>query len=229
MSYPENPETIVLKNKFYSNGLKEIDIWNYYQKNKRLLLEQTKNRDLMFFIATELNKFVIRRKGKDGYIRLTQNNYNNIMTGRTVSVHSSIGLYEDIGIVDIDTDNWSEAKRAAKNVYEVMLDAPFAKRVSIRYTGKESFHIFFTLMRKIRVDSIKFLLENYLRKTDLIKQYTIQPKRTGKVPNLDIWASNKFKGNFISLYSLSIWGLKCMEVPYEKILSFNQRNAEIKV
>ena len=38
MGYPKNPDSIVLKNKYYPNGLKEIDIWNYYQKNKRNML-----------------------------------------------------------------------------------------------------------------------------------------------------------------------------------------------
>ena len=39
MSYPQNPETLVIQNKYYPKGLREIDIWNYYQKNKNLLFK----------------------------------------------------------------------------------------------------------------------------------------------------------------------------------------------
>ena len=52
MSYPENPETIILKNRFYPKGLKEIDIWNYYQKVRSLVVKNTSNRDLMLAIIT---------------------------------------------------------------------------------------------------------------------------------------------------------------------------------
>ncbi len=54
MSYPENPETIVIKNKYYPRGIREIDIWNYYQSVRRGLIDQTFNRDLLFFFMVSL-------------------------------------------------------------------------------------------------------------------------------------------------------------------------------
>ena len=69
MSYPANPETIVIKNKFYPKGLREIDIWNYYQKAKVNILRNTINRDIMFFIMVDVNKPIVRRKGNNEFIR----------------------------------------------------------------------------------------------------------------------------------------------------------------
>jgi hypothetical protein len=87
MAYPENPETIVLRNSYYPKGLTELDIWNYYQKVKREILNETKSRDIMFAIMVDLNKPVIRRRGKgQGFIRLTPQNYDEIITGRTVTI-----------------------------------------------------------------------------------------------------------------------------------------------
>ena len=86
--YPQNPETVVIKNKFYPQGIKEIDIWNYYQRVKTPLLDATRNRDLMLEIMVDLNKPIIRRRGAGGkVIRLTPKNYDEVITGRTVSIH----------------------------------------------------------------------------------------------------------------------------------------------
>ena len=40
---------------------------------------------------------------------------------------------------------------------------------------------------------------------------------------------NKYRGNFITLNSLSRFGLKCMEVSYNSLMRFNPMNARIKL
>ena len=52
---PQNPETLVLKNEFYPNGLREIDIWKYYQKERTNILRETLGKTLMIFFAVDLN------------------------------------------------------------------------------------------------------------------------------------------------------------------------------
>jgi tRNA U38,U39,U40 pseudouridine synthase TruA len=170
MSLPENPNTIVIKNKFYSKGLREIDIWNYYQKYKGIILDQTRGRDLMFAIFVEENKPIIRRKGEGGkIIQLTNSNYDKIITGRTVTIYSTMKSYEDIAIIDIDSDNFNKAKQAASDVFESMMEAPFIRTADIRFTGKTSFHIFCKLSRKIKIDSIRFLMKQHIElKSELL-------------------------------------------------------------
>lgn len=230
MAYPQHPDTIVIKNKFYPKGITELMIWDYYQKVKGPLMKEVYNRDLMFFIMVDINKPIIKRKVNNKFIRLTPANYDSIITGRTVSIHSAMGTYENFGIIDIDidpSDGFAWARKVTADVYEFVMDKmPIVRTAQIRFTGKNSFHIVCDFGRKMKIDSIRFLLQRLLQQSDLSKVYTISGKRKAGIPNLDM-APNKFRGNYITLHSLSIWGLKCMEVPYNKLLSFNPMRARI--
>lgn len=224
MSYPEHPDTIIVKNEFYPDGLREIDIWNYYQKVKGPLLQQVINKDLMFFIMVDVNKDIVLRKGRETrFLRLNSKNYDTVITGRTASIHSTMKQSENFGIIDIDTDDFDEAKLAALKVYNYMTKS---YNTSIRFTGKNSFHIICGFNREKNIDDIKYEFQNHLRKSDLIKDYTVLYKRTKSIPNLDL-APNKFRGGYITLYSLSTIGLKCIEVDPRRIMSFRKELAKI--
>jgi len=228
MPYPENPETIILKNRFYPKGLREIDIWNHYRRYKSQILKEVMNRYLMLVIMVNVNKPIMRRKGKEGLIRLMNRNYDEVITGRTITIYSLMRMYEDICVIDIDADNFRQARIATKEVYDfIMDDVPYVRTAQIRFTGKTSFHIVCTLAKKYNINAIRNLLERTLKSSDLINKYTVAPKRTKGVVNLDIWASNKFDGAFITLESLSVIGLRCMEVGYNKILNFDVRRGII--
>ena len=232
MSYPENPNTIVIQNNFYPQGIQEIDIWNYYQSVKKDLLRQTQNRDMMLFIMVDKNKPVIRRRGKDNkVIRLNPSNYDTIITGRTVSLHSAMGSIENFSIIDIDidvSDGLKWAKEVTRRVYDFVIEKmPVVRSASIRYTGKNSFHIKCDFGRRMKIDVIRFLMEKFLKESELSKVYTIGGKRRPGVPNLDL-NRNCLRCNYITLGALSVWGLKCMNVDYNKLMSFNPRQARIK-
>ncbi len=227
MSYPQNPDTIVLKNKFYPSGLKEKDIYEYYVKNRNEIVNQVIGRDVMFVIMTEDNTPIYKRKHKGKYIQLTHSNFDEIITGGTLSIHSTMKLYEDIAVIDIDVDNWNMAKFSTMQIYEETLKIPFINSVEIRYTGKTSFHLFCKIPRKTNINSIKSLLENHLWRNDLIrKNYTIQKNREKNIPNIDLYR-NVQGANFITRGSLSLYGLRCMEVSYSKLKSFQQFSARI--
>ena len=228
MGYPQHPDTITIKNKFYPKGLREIDTYKYYQKMKSKLLKEVAGRDLMFYIATDVDKLVIRRSGKGTkYIRLTNANWDDEIHGRVVSIHSAMKKTDNIAIVDIDTDNFSKAKKAVADCYEVLLKrVPIVDRVQIRFTGKASFHLFCKLNRTMNVDSIRLLLKKVLSTSPELRNYAVEFKRTSGQVNLDL-APNKFRGNFITLHSLSTWGLKCVEVKLNKVSSFTPNMAKI--
>lgn len=230
--YPQNPETIILKNSYYPKGLTELDVWEYYQKVKTSILTNTRNHDVMFAIMTNLNKPVLRRKGSGGqYIRLTPQNYDKVITGRTIALYTTMGMYEQLGIIDIDispSDGFSWAKQAAGAVFDYVMDEmPVVRTASIRFTGKGSFHIVCDFNKKMKIDTMRFMLQKFLRNSELAKVYTIEAKRRPGIPNLDL-SPNKMRGAHITLNSLSILGLRCMEVPYNKLRSFNPNMARIK-
>jgi hypothetical protein len=220
----------VIRNRFYPQGVTQIDVWNHYQKVKSDILIETKNKDLMFFIMVKQNEPVVRRQVSNKLIRLTPMNYDQTITGRTVSIHSAMGLHEDIGIIDIDVnpnDTFKKVQIVTRDVYDFVMDKmPIVSSAQIRFTGKQSFHIKCTFNKKMRIDVIKFLLEKFLKESDLAKKYTVESKRRAGTPNLDM-APNKFKGNYITLNALSVWGLKCMEIPYQSLMRFDPRQARI--
>ncbi|MFW9871668.1 MAG: hypothetical protein ACFFG0_01110 [Candidatus Thorarchaeota archaeon] len=230
MSYPKNPDTVVVKNKFYPKGITELMVWDYYQKVKVPLIKETINRDLMFFIMVDVNKPIVKRKINNKFIQLTPKNYDTLITGRTISIHSAMKGYEDIGIIDIDidpSDGFRWARKVTSDVYEFVMDKmPIVRSAQIRFTGKHSFHILCNFNRKMKIDSVRFLLKRFLQQSDLAKVYTIEGKRRPGIPNLDM-APNKIRGNYITLNALSIWGLRCMEVPYNKLSSFDPTKARI--
>ena len=228
MGYPQHPETITIRNKYYPKGLREIDTYKYYQKIKNKLLKEVAGRDLMFYIAVDVDKLIIRRAGKKTqYIRLTNANWDDEIRGRVISIHSSMKKIEDIAVVDIDADNFSKAKKAAADCYGVLLKrVPIVDKVQIRFTGKAGFHLFCKLNKKMSIDSIRLLLKKVLSTAPELRDYSVEYKRTPGQVNLDL-APNKFRGNFISLYSLSTWGLKCTEVKLNKLKSFSQNMAKI--
>lgn len=231
MGIPTNPNTIVIKNQFYPNGLKEIDIWNHYQNVKPQLLKETDNRSVMFAIMTDVNKPVMKRKGPSGVLRINHKNYDTLITGRTTTIYSEMSSYESYGIIDIDIspgDGFMWARKAAADVYDFVMDKmPIVRTASVRFTGKSSFHVVCDFNRKMKIDAIRFLLGKFLKESDLSKIYSIESKRRPGVVNLDL-SPNKLRGTHITLHSLSVVGLKCMEVPYHKILTFNLRDAILR-
>ncbi len=232
MAYPKNPDTIIIKNKFYPKGLKEIVVWNYYNDVKGPLLKETMNRNLMVAIMTDVNKPILRRKvDQGGTIRLNQSNFNQIITGRTSTIYSEMGPYETFGIIDIDInpgDGFSWAKKVTLDVYDHVMDKmPVVRSAEIRFTGKTSFHIVCDFGRKMKIDAIRFLLQKFLRESPLARVYSISGKRSAGIPNLDL-SPNKIRGNYITKHSLSIWGLKCMEVNYLQLSSFDPRRATVR-
>lgn len=218
--YPKNPNQVVIKNKYYPRGLSEIQVWDYYQSVKYQLLQQTRNINISIWIAIDENKLIIKRNIQDKLIQLNSINYDKIITGRTISIHSNMPDYSNEGIIDLDIDDFRKAKEATLNVYRFILEKiPIVIEVNPVFTGKESFHLHLKFDRKLKIDTIRNLLKKYLLESELTKKYTISHKRTKGIVNLDL-SSNKLKGNFITPFSLSTIGLRTMILKPNEIMNF---------
>ena len=229
MSYPQHPDTIVIKNEYYPKGLREIDIWNYYQKNKNKLLKETLGKTLIVFFATNVNQFIVIRKNKsEGLVRLNPSDYDTVVSGRSVSFHYVMDKYSDYGIIDIDINNFTKAKEITTELYSLYSTAKFVYDLSIRFTGKESFHIKVDFRAKYPIEYIRekihdFLMEN---RNKIGIDFTISHKRSPHIPNIDL-NRNIYNAGHISLYSLAVTGLKCMEVGPRQIRWFRKEDAKI--
>jgi len=225
----KHPDTILIKNSFYPKGLSEFDIFSYYSKNKDKLLEEVKNRNLLFFIATNTNNFVVKRKLNEKFIKMNNENFDKLMHGRIVSVHSTMGQNESFGIIDVDCKNFNIAKETTIKVYNYIVDKiSFIKSCKIRFTGKSSFHIVCSIGRNSNIDSIRMLLRRELNWSNVITGVTIGCRggRSGDTVNLDL-SPNKLNGAFITRHSLSVLGLCCTEIDYDNINSFKKEDAKI--
>lgn len=230
MSYPKHPETIILKNEFYPHGLREIDIWNYYQKNKNKLLKETLGKTLIVFFATNVNQFIVIRKNKsEGLVRLTPADYDTVVSGRSVSFHSVMDKYSDYGIVDIDIDNFIKAKKITRELYDLLGTAKFVDDLKIRYTGKDSFHIKVDFKASYPMYYIKDSLHNFImeNRNKVDSDFTISHKRSPDIPNVDL-NRNVYNAGHIALHSLSVTGLKCMEISERNLNIFKKDMARIK-
>ena len=231
MGYPKHPGQVLISNEFYSS-LKEIDIWNYYQGIKNKLFLETMSRDLMVFIAIDINKTTVLRKGKlTKFIRLNRTNFDDVFNARMLSIHSTMHTTEEIGIIDIDGDDFKKNKEATIDTYDYAISKiPFIDSAWIKFSGKSSFHIVCNLKRIMYIDGIRTMLRNFLDGSGLDRNYTIEKfrNRDKNIPNIDL-SSNKYRGGFITLHSLSTIGLRCMKVDRDKVSSFRKEDAIVKV
>lgn len=229
-SYPDNPETVVISNRFYPYGLTEKDIYRYYIANKNIILKYTDNREVMLFLAPKTNEFVVKRKINNSFIKLNNSNYEKIITGRTVSIHSTMNRREKFGIIDVDYHSVQVSKECTRDIYHYLnKNIDFIKSLKIFYTGKDAFHIHCMFDKYYNIDKIRKLLFDSLIKSDYLKtNYTIGKTRNPEKPNLDL-SSNKYRGGFITPYSLSTYGLRCIDVDISELMSFTKGMARIKV
>lgn len=228
MSYPKNPDNIVIKNKYYPNGLTELDIYNYYIDNKKLILKNLGNRNNAFTIIDENSKVIFKRyeKSQLGLLyKLNKNNYDTIITGRTITIHSIMGAAESFGIIDIDSEDLNQTKMAANNIINYFKNKTNYK-FDIRFSGGTGFHIYIYFNRLYFIDDIKRILIKELHKGKFDEKYNINKTRGIKV-NLDL-SSNKRNGAFITTGSLSNSGLISKLISEQELYKFNILDYKIK-
>ena len=82
------------------------------------------------------------------------------------------------------------------------------------------------ITRKYRIEDIRKIFFNHLIENNIQKKYTIAHKKFRNIPNIDL-NRNVYNAGYITLHSLSIIGLKCMEVPLKKVKNFRKEEAKI--
>ena len=224
--FPPNPDQVILKNEYYPQGLTEKQVYEHYMKYKPYILEHTQGREIMFAIKTD-DDIVIKRKDSNGrFLKLNNNNYEDLITGRTIAVYATMGKTEKFGIIDIDTNHFGFAKGSAAKIYDGFPELGQIAKKEIRFTGKTSFHIILEFKQNKNINSIRSHLRQTL-KNNFDHHFAIEKKRSTDKINLDL-SPNKFRGAYIIPGALSVEGLKCMTVKRSEILSFQKSFAKVK-
>lgn len=234
-SYPKHPDQLVVKkNEFFPEGVKEIDVFNYYTGIKNKLIPELKGRDLFVVMAISPgNELYLRHpyNKKTEFIRINSvKDFEKYHTGKTVEYHRTSSTITDEVVFDIDPGPKATFD-SIKDVVVQCLDFikkqdDFKGQPEVRYTGKRGFHITGYLKDKKNISSIKKDIEKRLDKefknSEKIVIATNKPE--GKKVNIDL-SPMKVDGGHIAPYSMRIaTGLCCK--PVSNLKNFDKEDAK---
>lgn len=227
MAFPNNPLTIVVKNKYYSNGLTEGKVYDYYIRNKNNIIKEINYRPVLLFIYTDVNKWVIKRNLKGSSVYIDKFNYNEIITGRTVSLSVERGSKLSYLCVDVDPgQNVREEaiKQAVRDVSKSSISA-LSKRLRIVNTST-GYHVYFYLKKPLPVETAYKILNKALS-IDFRDKYILggKPPKSNEI-KLDT-STSRNRGSHVLVGGLCRNGLKCMDIT-KTFESFDRKKAILK-
>lgn len=227
MSEPKNPNTVVLQNKYYPNGLTEIDIWNFYKNNKNKILNELGNLSVTLFILTNLNKPIVRKHlQKKDLIKLDNSNYEKVITGRTISIGWRMPNHTHFVAIDIDCGKNVIEKKKVDVIKQLSIfvndkfDNVIKTRVLLSGRG---YHFYIYFNQKYNIDKLRDVFKKSLKQNFEDKYYIdtkgIRSVDSGSI-NLDLTGIRK-DGTLTVPWALNINGLICADVTskYTKIVN----------
>lgn len=235
--FPDNPDEIVISKKENIENLraiKEIDVYNYYEGIKNVLIKELKGNDLFIVIKPNGKPVYIRHPydKETEFIRINnEEEFEEYHSGRTVEYHITMPKKTSKYIIDYDPregETWEKTKSNALEIATNMKKISQVKGIEIRYTGKRGFHIHGKIKSEENVEDAHNFLKEWLQdtfkdRTDLI----IAESPTEKESALGL-SPMKYNGGHIAKYSLRVSGLCCIEVPENNLENFEKKDASMK-
>ena len=233
--YPKHPDTIIVKkNKFYTTKpLLEKDIWNFYDKVKYKIIEQTKGKNILVYLRVDGD--IIKRKN-DGILRIDNvNDFQRMNSGRFLEVHSEISYergskyYTDIIFCDIDPQEnfkFNDTKELVKKVYAIFKKDQHVKNVKIHYSGGRGFHILGSLKQAWDVDQARDYTRKLLKQleTDNVKLGIVREKNMARLDTSLL----KARGSLRVAYSINKeTGLVALPLAITELDKFKKEDATI--
>lgn len=166
MIEPSEPKKIVLINSYYPNGLTKQDIANHYNENKDIILKESDNRPIVMFMSFfgSDDNITVRRKHKENNrIILTQNNYDDIMSGYVISIAAETPDPTPYWCIDMDYSNSVSLKEKIESL-DTVVKIISSHVVNIRITNSSSgYHIYGYLKHKQSLSQAKRVLSSILK------------------------------------------------------------------
>lgn len=209
-SAPSNPNSIVIKNKFYPSGLTEKQIYNYYIQNKQKIVKWINGRYVAFFLKLEDGTVVVKRKHSGSLINLTLENFDTIITGRTNSIYVEHSNPTNYFVVDIDAGEGVSYKSITK-ASELATDllTSLTKDWERLYSSPHGMHLIGHLKKTMDLDELRRLVEIKLHNQS---EYLVNVKgRKPNTINYDL-SPNYNRSIHMCRYSLTKEGLICDDI-----------------
>ena len=227
MSYPKNPTTVLFRNEFYPKGLREIQVWEHYQKYKKQIIKEAANRPIILFMYID-DEYIIKRKDSRGIIKLTESNYDELITGRTVSMSVESGNKPNYVCIDVDASK-KVAERLKQTAVADIIHSEFGRsdifkkpRVTL---SANSYHVYFYMNQRMYVDDLRIFTEKKLA-MEFGGTYLINKRTHGNKINFDLTPVYK-RGSHTLPYALNHNGLICMDVTKD-YKTFNRKKAMLR-
>lgn len=229
-SIKHNPDEIVIEpNDFYPQGLSKQQIYDYYKKVEKDLLNQFGNNDIFIVIKTD---GTIYKRKEDGNIKITTpEEFEKFNTGRTVEFHVTLGETASYYFIDLDPQekyDFEKVKKVVKDIQKLMTEIPDVSKVEVRFSGSRGFHIYGYVKGQINVSEgrelMKQKLQEYIDQTGQ-RDLSIGLTRDPNTMRLDTSTFHP-TGSLRAKYSLhKDTGLAC--IPVFNIDTFDKSMAKI--
>ena len=233
--YPKHPNTIIFpKSEFVRYPLTESSVWQYYDKVKDKIIQQTRGKNVLLYLR--VNGDILKRK-HDGVVRIDNyNDFNRLNSGRLVEIHVEScqekrdTCLTDVIFCDIDPKEnfgWKETKEVAKKVYNIFNKDSNVKKVTMKYSGGRGLHIFGHLRESWEVDRAREYTKSLLRslENDKIKLGIVREQDMLRLDTTLL----KRRGSLRAAYSLNkTTGLVAVPIDIKTLGSFEKKDATIK-
>ncbi len=217
--YPNHPNDIVITNKYYPKGLTEIEIYNYYMSIKTKILNWIDNRSSAILLRTD--KPILIRKYKNKPIRLTNSNYESIITGRTNCIYVVHPSMTNYWIVDTDIGKNLKLRNAIEiekylKTYLTKINFLNTIKYESLITSPKGIHLIGYLNKQHQIDILRKQLENVLYEVikKMRSKYNITLNIKGRFNNkINLDLSSMYKNSLhLSKYSLTKEFLICNDI-----------------
>lgn len=211
--YPNHPEDIIIRNEFYPSGLREIDIYNYYMSVEKQILNWIDARNVAFLLKID-NSNILKRKINNTSIKLTNNNYQDLITGRTNIIYVEQKKHTNYYIIDIDCGENLNIKHA-KIALDFLIDNLNISKFEALYSSSRGIHLIvptqFSDINTIR-KNLEIELNTIIKYNKSKIKYLVNQKgRLGNTINFDLSPMHN-RGLHIAKYSLTKEFLICNDV-----------------
>ena len=163
MAAPRDPNVIIIRNEYYPDGLKEERVWNYYLKNKNKIIKEAANRPIIIFLfVSENNSIILRRTRSNESITLNKENYEKVISGRSVSLSvENIGGYYCIDIDSKENVKEEDKKQAVQDILDIYKKLPEVKKIRVT-SSSSGYHVYGYLVKQVSPDTAINILKKHL-------------------------------------------------------------------
>ena len=228
MPSPSDSKKIVLVNSLYPDGLTTGMVYEYYQENKERILKEIDNRPIITFMGFESYiPLVVRRNIKGELIRLNSSNYDDVISGYTISLSSETPDPTDYVVIDVDPKSGTTDKYMEVHVLNPIINilgkmhlghAIHKFRVT---TSAKGFHLYVDLAKVVDINFAREMIIEELSRIKPFFPFDINDKNGSMPVNLDLSPMYK-RGSVTVPWALIRDGSICKDVT-KKYENFNRK------